>query len=89
MNVVDLYREIGRTLHDLGAYRAVLLNAKATPNEVHEMSLQVVVDGLIDVENAVKVCKEKWETIQITLMDLNDYANIDLMKEVIEDGVQI
>ena len=33
METVTLYREIGKTLHTLGAFRVVLLNSKATPKQ--------------------------------------------------------
>ena len=39
METVTLYREIGKTLHSLGAFRVVLLNSKVTPEQNIEMSL--------------------------------------------------
>ena len=89
MEIVNIYREIGKTLHNLGAQRVVLLHSKATPNEEYEMNLEVAVDGMIDLKNADKVCKDTWENINIKLLDLNDYSNRELMMEVIEDGIQL
>ena len=89
MEIVNIYREIGKTLHALGAQRVVLLHSKATPNENYEMSLEVAVDGMIDLKNAAKVCKDTWENINVKLLDLNDYSNRELMTEVIEDGIQL
>lgn len=89
METVTLYREIGKILHQLGAYRAVLVNSKATPGQNCEMYLEIAVDGAIDLNEASKCCKENWEHISIKLLDLNNYENIELMREVIEDGVQL
>ena len=49
METVILYREIGKILHSLGAFRVVLLNSKATPEQNVEMSLEIAVDGAIDI----------------------------------------
>ena len=89
MEMVELYRAIGKTLHELGAYRAVIIRAKATPNTSYEMNLEIAVDGAIDVRYADKICAEKWPNMCIRLLDLNDYDNIELMNEVIEDGIKI
>ena len=55
MEIVNIYREIGKTLRALGAQRVVLIRSKATPNEKYEMSLEVAVDGMIDLKNAAKM----------------------------------
>lgn len=89
MEIVNIYREIGKTLYALGAQRVVLLHSKATPNEKYEISLEVAVDGMIDLKYADQVCREAWGTMDINLLDLNDYSNRDLMTEVIEDGIQL
>ena len=89
MEMVELYRAIGKTLHELGAYRAVIIRAKATPNTSYEMNLEIAVDGAIDVRYADKICAEKWPNMCIRLLDLNDYDNIELMTEVIEDGIKL
>ncbi len=89
METVNIYREIGKKLHALGAYRVVLLHSKATPNEKYEMSLEIAVDGMIDLKQAAEICAETWKTIEIKLLDLNDYSNGELMREVIEDGIQL
>ena len=54
MEIVTLYREIGKTLHSLGAFRVVLLNSKATPKQNEVMSLEIAVDGAIDIKEAEK-----------------------------------
>ena len=46
MEIVNIYREIVKTLHALGAQRVVLLHSKATPKENYEMSLEVIEDGI-------------------------------------------
>ena len=67
----------------------MLLHSKATPNENYEMNLEVAVDGMIDLKNAAKVCRDTWENMDIKLLDLNDYSNRELIMEVIEDGIQL
>lgn len=87
MRIENLYRAIGKTLHELGSYRAVLIHSKATPDASCEMHLEIAVDGAIDISHADKICREKWPNIHIQLLDLNDYDNIELITEVIEDGI--
>ena len=87
--IFKYYREIGKTLHDLGAYRAVLLHSKPTPNEKYRLNLEIAVDGAIDIAQAKDICMKKWDDIHIELIDMNDYKNIHVMQEVIEDGIQI
>ena len=89
METVTLYREIGKTLHRMGAYRVVLLNSKATPDDHYIMSLEIAVDGAIDVKKASTECNSNWPNILIKLLDLNDFENLELMREVIEDGIQL
>lgn len=89
MDTVTLYREIGRTLHEMGAFRVVLLNAKAVPGAEKEMYLEIAVDGCMDLENAKIRCRECWPEVEINLIDLNDERTMDLMDEVIEDGIQL
>ena len=89
METVTLYREIGKTLHSLGAFRVVLLNSKATPKQNEVMSLEIAVDGAIDIKEAEKECLNKFTSIAINLIDLNDCSNDLVMKEVIEDGIKL
>ena len=89
MDFLNIYREVGKTLHELGAYRVILLNAKTRQNEPYDLKLEIAVDGEIDILQAEQVCMKKWGNILITLLDLNDYANMDLLREAIEDGIQI
>lgn len=89
METVNLYREIGKTLRSLGAFRVVLLNSKVTPEERIVMSLEIAVDGAIDIKQAEKKCLDQFMSVNIKLIDLNDYSNNLAMKEVIEDGIQL
>ena len=89
MEMVNLYRGIGKTLHELGAYRAYILNSKTVSEERYALKLEIAVDGELDLENAEKVCAEKWENIRFTLLDLNCYEHEDIRDEAIEDGIQI
>ena len=89
MEIVTLYREIGKTLHSLGAFRVVLLNSKATPKQNEVMSLEIAVDGAIDIKEAEKEFLNKFASIAIKLIDLNDFSNNLVMKEVIEDGIKL
>ena len=89
METVTLYREIGKTLHSLGAFRAVLLNSKATPEQNVVMTLEIAVDGAINIKEAEKTCINKFPSVVINLIDLNDFSNNSVMKEVIEDGIKL
>ena len=89
METVALYREIGKTLRSLGAYRVVLLNSKVTLLQNFKMSLEIAVDGAIDIKEAEKICSNKFPSVNMKLIDLNDYTNNLVMKEVIEDGIQL
>lgn len=89
METVTLYREVGKTLRSLGAYRVVLLNSKVTLQQNVKMSMEVAVDGAIDIKEAEKICLNKFTSVNIKLIDLNDYSNNSVMKEVIEDGIQL
>lgn len=89
MDFLHLYREIGKVLHGLGADRAVILNSKATSNEKFELKLEIAVDGEIELVHAEQVCRKNWRNIDLTLLDLNDYANEELLYETLEDGIRI
>ena len=89
METVTLYREIGKTLHSLGAFRVVLLNSKATPEQNVVMSLEIAVDGAIDIKEAEKEFLNKFASIAIKLIDSNDFSNNLVMREVIEDGIKL
>ena len=89
METVSLYREIGKTLHSLGAFRVVLLNSKATPGQDVVMSLEIAVEGAINIKEAEKKCLDKFESVVVKLIDLNDFSNNVVMSEVIEDGIQL
>ena len=87
METVTLYREIGKALHSLGAFRVVLLSSKVNPEPNALMSLEIAVDGTIDLKEAEKECANRFENVVIKFIDLNDYENHLVMKEVIEDGI--
>ena len=89
METVAIYREVGKTLRSLGAYRVVLLNSKVTLQQNVKMSMEVAVDGAIDIKEAEKICANKFPSVNMKLIDLNDYSNNLVMKEVIEDGIQL
>lgn len=89
MDTLTLYREIGKILHGLGACRAVVVRAKATPEKMPEMSMEIAVDGSIDVRKASEQCRKQFPNVEIVLLDLTEDANMALMQEVIEDGIQI
>ena len=89
METVTLYREIGKTLHSLGAFRVVLLNSKAAPEKDIRMSLEIAVDGAIDIQEAEEKCLNKFASVAIKLIDLNDYSNDLVMCEVIDDGMKL
>ena len=53
------------------------------------MLLEIAVDGSIDIKEAEKQCLEKFSTTRIKLIDLNEFSDDLVMREVIEDGIQI
>lgn len=63
METVTLYREIGKILHSLGAFHAVLLNSKATPKQNIIMTLEIAVDGAINIKEAEKTCINKFPSV--------------------------
>ena len=65
METVALYREVGKTLRSLGAYRVVLLNSKVALQQNVKMSLEVAVDGVIDIEEAEKICSNKFPSVNM------------------------
>lgn len=69
--------------------REIFDSHKVVLKEKYEMSLEVAVDGMIDLTNVAKMCMDTWENINIKLLDLNDYSDRELMTEVIEDGIQL
>ena len=75
METVALYREIGKTLRSLGAYRVVLLNSKVTLLQNFKMSLEIAVDGAIDIKEAEKICSNIFTSVDMKLIDLNDNSN--------------
>ena len=89
METVTLYREIGKTLHSLGAFRVVLLKSKVLLDENFKMLLEIAVDGPINIKEAEKQCSEKFSTIIFKFIDLNIFSNNLVMEEVIEDGIQL
>ena len=46
-------------------------------------------DGAIDIREAEKQCLNKFTSIAIKLIDLNDFSNNLVMREVIEDGIKL
>jgi hypothetical protein len=53
------------------------------------MSLEIAVDGVIDMKEAEEKCLNKFTTVSIKLIDLNDFSNNLVMSEVIEDGIKL
>ena len=87
METATLYREIGKTLHSLGASRVVLLKSKVTPEQDVIMSLEIAIEGAIDIKEAEEKCLNRFTSTAIKLIDLNDFSNILAMKEDIEEGI--
>ena len=53
------------------------------------MSLEIAVDGAIDIKEAEKEFLNKFASIAIKFIDLNDFSNNLVMREVIEDGIKL
>lgn len=82
-SVLELYREIGRTFHGAGADRVVLLRARNQKS----ISLEIAVDGFFDKKKLQDACEEKWPEVAVRILDLNEDENLDLMDEIMEDGI--
>lgn len=82
-SVLELYREIGRTFHGAGADKVVLLRAR----NQNGMSLEIAVDGFFDKRKLQDECEKKWPEVAIRLLDLNEDENLELVDEVMEDGI--
>lgn len=99
--VTDLYREIGRIFREYGADKVILIKAKnRIENDTNDnlsnfgfkeiwknMSLEIAADNLHDKEQLEKKCSELWPGLEVLILNLDEDANLNLMDEVMEDGI--
>lgn len=94
--ITELYRQIGRTFRDHGADKVVLLKAKNKKESMidrnaitgcPEMTLEIAADGWFDKKKLQQECKQLWPGVEINILDLNEDENLDLVDEVLEDGI--
>lgn len=98
--IAEFYRQIGRTFRQHGADRVVLLKSRTCQQNdeaADQMSgidsgrtgmyLEVAVDGCFDLQELQKVCSEQWPDAEISILDLSAEENLNLIDEVLEDGI--
>lgn len=88
--IAELYRQIGRTFRAHGVDKVVLLKAKNRATELDtypEMTLEIAADGWFDKKKLQQECRLLWPGVEINILDLNEDENLDLVDEVMEDGI--
>lgn len=98
--IAEFYRQIGRTFRQHGADRVVLLKSRTCQQNdeaADQMSgidsgrtgmyLEVAADGCFDLQELQKVCSEQWPDAEISILDLSAEENLNLIDEVLEDGI--
>lgn len=85
-DVTELYRQIGKVYKANGADRVILLRSRKHVQD-DGMSLEVAVDGFIDKDILLKESRRLWPDIEMTVLDLNEAENEELLNEAIEDGI--
>lgn len=83
--ITELYRQIGRELHEQGAEKVILVNAKAHVNDHHDMTLEIVLDGVDESEKFQTLCEELWPNVKIQLLFADKEQN--RISDYIEDGI--
>lgn len=82
--IAEFYRQIGSTFRQHGADRVVLLKSRTCQQSMY---LEVAVDGCFDLQELRKVCTEQWPDAEISILDLSAEENLNLIDEVLEDGI--
>lgn len=83
--ITNIYREIGRTYREYGADQVVLLKSQASLENEKELSLEIAVDGAVDIHELQKISRQCWPAVVVELLDLNENPN--LITEIVEDGI--
>lgn len=90
--IVDLYREIGKTFKDMGAEKVVLVNSRTNVKSssfTEEIFLEIAVEGNVDQKMLEKTACEKWPFLSMDLMVLDERSDQNLVSEIMEDGIFI
>ena len=90
--IVDLYREIGKTFKDMGAEKVVLVNSRTNVKSssfTEEIFLEIAVEGNVDQKMLEKTACEKWPFLSMDLMVLDERSDQNLGSEIMEDGIFI
>lgn len=82
--IAEFYRQIGRTFRQHGADRVVLLKSRTCQQSMY---LEIAADGCFELQELQKVCSEQWPDAEISILDLNEEENLNLIDEVLEDGI--
>lgn len=87
--IVDLYREIGRTFHQLGAEKVTLLHSRTNPENVEEIILEIAIEGFVKKEELSVKSRELWPFLKIEFILVNELDDHELVNEIMEDGIII
>lgn len=82
--IAEFYRQIGRIFRQHGADRVVLLKSRTCQQSMY---LEVAADGCFDLQELRMVCTEQWPDAEISILDLSAEENLNLIDEVLEDGI--
>lgn len=51
------------------------------------MYLEIAADGCFMLQELQKLCAAQWPDVEISILDLNAEENLELIDEVLEDGI--
>ena len=85
-DMADLYRQIGRTFHKMGADQVILVCSRKLSDK-SEMLIEIAVDGVVNTEDMTKKAEELWPEIKIEILDMSAEGNEELLDEAIECGI--
>lgn len=87
INIVELYREIGKLFRENGAEQVALLSSKNLHNADCEMRLEIAADGSMNMKNIVEQCYKNWPQVEFVIYDLNNEEKRYLIEEINEGGI--
>lgn len=90
MEIVDIYRIVGRILRSQGASRIYILNSKTIDDgSKFTLSLEIIADQIIDYAKANRMIVEALPDIECTLIQDDHPDYYDLFQEAEQDGIQL
>ena len=90
MEIVDIYRIVGKILRSQGASRIYILNSKTIGDgSKFTLSLETIADQIIDYAKAKRMIVEALPDIECTLIQDDHPDYYDLFQEAEQDGIQL